>query len=358
LNPKLVTVGVTIRPATANDCPGILVCHVAAIRELCAGDYSATQLLSWSSRLTAGGYLPAIRANVFLVAERAGEVIGFGEFAPARGEVVAVYVHPRHARQGVGTLLFRAIERSAAESGNGELSLSSSVTAVSFYERLGFVAGPPTIHRLSDGTEIPCVPMRRTTGANLYETYEQVIVTTLRELGIPATFASESPMPFQYEATDLVSIGVDLYGREQRLTPIAAERWLAMLAAAQEQGVTLQLVSAFRSVSYQRQIWERKLSTGQSVEEILQVNAPPGYSEHHTGRALDITTPGCEPLTEEFETTSAFAWMREHAGAFGFSMTYPRNNPCGVIYEPWHWSLTVRVTGERATSKETADDEV
>ena len=27
------------------------------------------------------------------------------------------------------------------------------------------------------------------------------------------------------------------------------------------------------------------------------------------------------------------------AGAFGFSMTYPRDNPWGIIYEPWHWSL-------------------
>jgi D-alanyl-D-alanine carboxypeptidase len=112
-----------------------------------------------------------------------------------------------------------------------------------------------------------------------------------------------------------------------------------MQAAAQEQGVILQLVSAFRSVSDQRQIWGRKLAAGQSVPGILRVNAPPGYSEHHTGRAVDVTTPGVEPLTEEFETTAAFNWMLEHASTFGFSMTYPRDNRHGVIYEPWHWSM-------------------
>lgn len=143
------------------DCAGILACHSAAIRELCAQNYSDTQLSSWASRLTEDGYLPAIASSTFFVAERAAEVIGFAEFAPSSGEVVAVYVHPHHARQGVGTLLLRAIERVAVDLGIRELSLSSSLTAVSFYERFDFVAGPITIHRLGDGTEIPCVPMRR-----------------------------------------------------------------------------------------------------------------------------------------------------------------------------------------------------
>lgn len=152
---------VILRTATPNDCTGILACHVAAIRKLCAGDYSGTQLFSWSSRLTPDGYLPAIASNTFFVAERAAEIIGFAEFVPARGEIVAIYVHPQHSRQGIGTLLFRAIDRVAAESGIQELSLSSSLTAVSFYERLNFVAESATVHRLGDGTEIPCVPMRR-----------------------------------------------------------------------------------------------------------------------------------------------------------------------------------------------------
>ncbi len=54
---------------------------------------------------------------------------------------------------------------------------------------------------------------------------------------------------------------------------------------------------------------------------------------------MDIATPGSRPLTEEFEETPAFKWLTENAETFGFSMTYPRDNPYGVIYEPWHWSL-------------------
>ena len=107
--------------------------------------------------------MPAIDSNVFLVAERDAQIIGFAEFAPSRGEVVAVYVHPHHSRQGVGTMLFSAIEHCAIEAGIRELCLSSSPTAVPFYERFGFIAGPPIVHCLGDGTEIPCVPMRRST---------------------------------------------------------------------------------------------------------------------------------------------------------------------------------------------------
>ncbi len=152
---------ITVRRATANDCAGILASHVAAIRELCAGDYSDTQLLAWSSRLTPDGYLPAIESNLFLVAEHHAQVVGFAEFAIASGEVIAIYVHPKYSRQGVGTMLFHTVERHALEAGTGELYLSSSLTAVPFYERFGFLAGAQTSHRLGDGTEIPCVPMRK-----------------------------------------------------------------------------------------------------------------------------------------------------------------------------------------------------
>lgn len=144
-------------------------------------------------------------------------------------------------------------------------------------------------------------------------------------------------MPLQVEAKELVSVGNDIYGRERQLTRDAADLWLGMQAAAHRDGVTLLLVSAFRSLAYQKQIFERKLRAGESLEQILKVNAAPGYSEHHTGRAVDLTTPGSPPLDETFETTTAFAWLVRHGQRFGFEMTYPRHNRFGVVYEPWHW---------------------
>ena len=159
-----------------------------------------------------------------------------------------------------------------------------------------------------------------------------------RELGIPPDYARARRLPLQAEARRLVSIGPDIYQREQRLLPAAADAWRAMVLAAAADGVELQLVSAFRPVDYQAGILRRKLEKGQSLDAILRVSAAPGYSEHHSGRAVDVTTPGSAVLEEEFEHSQAFAWLQRRAAEFGFRLSYPRDNPHGVAYEPWHWA--------------------
>ena len=145
-------------------------------------------------------------------------------------------------------------------------------------------------------------------------------------------------LPAFDEASELESVAVRADGTELKLIPAAAEQWHAMVAAARADGVDLQAVSAFRSVDYQRGIIERKLKAGQSVEQILAVSAPPGYSEHHTGRAVDVMTPGGPILEEGFEDTDAFRWLARHACRFGFALSYPRGNAHGFSYEPWHWA--------------------
>jgi D-alanyl-D-alanine carboxypeptidase len=169
--------------------------------------------------------------------------------------------------------------------------------------------------------------------------YEARVAQTLADLGIPASYGLDRHMRLYPEAKDLVSVGVDIYGRDRQLTPHAADRWTELRVEAHRDGITLLLVSAFRSLEYQRQIFKRKVAAGESLEHILKVNTPPGYSEHHTGRAVDLTTPGVPPLTEEFETTAAFDWLVRYAHRFSFAMTYPRENPIGVVYEPWHWAV-------------------
>jgi predicted acetyltransferase len=73
------------------------------------------------------------------------------------------------------------------------------------------------------------------------------------------------------------------------------------------------------------------------LESILCVSAPPGYSEHHSGRAIDLTTDGVQPLEQEFEHTNAFRWLSANAGRFGFTLSFPPSNRYGYAYEPWHW---------------------
>jgi len=162
----------------------------------------------------------------------------------------------------------------------------------------------------------------------------------LQELGVPEDYGSDPLLPVYSEAQELVEGGENIVGRMQSLTLAAADAWSAMRTAAQADGIELLMVSGFRSIEYQAGIIRNKLAAGQTMVEIMQVNVAPGYSQHHTGNAIDIATPGHKPLQEEFEESSAFAWLQEYADGFGFTMSYPRDNPEGIIYEPWHWYRT------------------
>jgi D-alanyl-D-alanine carboxypeptidase len=156
-------------------------------------------------------------------------------------------------------------------------------------------------------------------------------------LGVPRDYGRTRGLRRVREPWRLTRIGRAPQGREQDLAPRAARAWSRMRAAAAHTGVELEIVSAFRSIEYQLGILRRKLERGQSMDAILRVSAAPGFSEHHSGRALDISTPGHAPLEEEFECSPAFAWLRRNAQLYNFTLSYPRNNPHGIAYEPWHW---------------------
>lgn len=159
----------------------------------------------------------------------------------------------------------------------------------------------------------------------------------LADFGIPTDYGRRHGLPRVRQPLHVVSIGMDIHQRERFLARPAARAWQRMRAAAAADDITLEVVSAFRSVQYQCNIIDRKLACGQSIDEILAVNAAPGYSEHHSGRALDLTCPGYRPLEECFERSPAFAWLNKNAERFRFRLSYPRDNTHGIVYEPWHW---------------------
>jgi zinc D-Ala-D-Ala carboxypeptidase len=163
----------------------------------------------------------------------------------------------------------------------------------------------------------------------------------LAELGLDAAeYGERSGLPEVLEPTRLAFAGRDRYRRPLWLREAAARGWRAMQRAAAADGVVLDAISGFRSRAYQLGIFRRKRARGLTVEQILAVNAAPGFSEHHGGDALDLGTPGEPPAEEGFDGTAAFAWLQAHAGGFGFRMSYPRGNPHGIVYEPWHWCWT------------------
>jgi zinc D-Ala-D-Ala carboxypeptidase len=161
-------------------------------------------------------------------------------------------------------------------------------------------------------------------------------------LGVPRDHGRTRKLRRVRESRSLQFIGLDTQNRQLWLTPRAARAWTHMRDAAARDDIVLEVVSAFRSIEYQLGIIRRKLDRKLSMDEILRVSAAPGFSEHHSGRAFDLTTPGFAALEEEFENSAAFAWLRRNAKTFGFRMSYPKRNPHGIAYEPWHWCWHAR----------------
>jgi D-alanyl-D-alanine carboxypeptidase len=159
----------------------------------------------------------------------------------------------------------------------------------------------------------------------------------LASLQISVDIIEARSLEFHPEPAQLTVAETGRDGREHLLVPQAAGAWRAMSAAALADDVPITIVSAFRSVERQAEIVRAKLARGLSLESILCVSAPPGYSEHHSGRAIDVTTENVRPLEVEFEETVAFRWLSDHARSYAFFLSYPRQNPYGFAYEPWHW---------------------
>ena len=127
----------------------------------------------------------------------------------------------------------------------------------------------------------------------------------------------------------------------------AADAFLSMQAAAAKDGVDVRMQSGYRSVSYQKKLYDNKtqyyrdkgLSEAAAREKAAVIVNPPGCSEHNCGLAADLNSPEHTGLDEGFENTAAFRWLCAHAGDYGFILRYPKDaeDKTEIIYEPWHW---------------------
>ncbi|GJP61510.1 hypothetical protein CLOP_g18664 [Closterium sp. NIES-67] len=132
-----------------------------------------------------------------------------------------------------------------------------------------------------------------------------------------------------------------------------------MQDAARRDGIFLTPLSGFRSVKDQQSVFYGvKAARNQNIRQRAKVSAPPGFSEHHTGYALDIGDAN-SPATHlefDFENTEAFYWLQKHANRFHFELSFPPDNTRGIMYEPWHWRFvgddhsTVTFYGQRVVT--------
>lgn len=105
-----------------------------------------------------------------------------------------------------------------------------------------------------------------------------------------------------------------------------------MANKAMKDSVKLIVKSGFRSIKYQKQLIRKRIKEGESFQYIITYVAPPGYSEHHTGLAVDLTA-----IDKKYSNSKAYAWLKENASKFGFIESYPEGNNTLKTWEPWHW---------------------
>ena len=154
-----------VRPATPADASAMRALHTAAVRELGATAYDADQLEAWAAPDTDRDGFPFDDPDHYLVvATRNGDVAGFGQLYTPDREIVADYVHPDHARQGVGSTLLAHLEGYARGRGFDHLELTASLNAVAFYEHHGYEVVEETeldrSHRV-EGVVLPVAVMEK-----------------------------------------------------------------------------------------------------------------------------------------------------------------------------------------------------
>lgn len=129
------------------------------------------------------------------------------------------------------------------------------------------------------------------------------------------------------------------YRRTEYLDQEAATAFSKLVNAAAGADLTLQPISGFRSVNDQQELFDKQVQKLGSKKAAAKLSAPPGFSEHHTGYAIDIGDRNLpdKDLKVAFEDTTAYRWLSNNAKDYGFELSFPRNNAQGVNFEPWHW---------------------
>ena len=110
------------------------------------------------------------------------------------------------------------------------------------------------------------------------------------------------------------------------------DEFIQMAGAARKDSVMLLVDSGYRSASFQKRIIKRRMEEGESFTDVARFVAPPGYSEHETGMAVDLV-----PSEARFVHTETYRWLKAHGGEFGFVESIPEDSTGDRYWESWHW---------------------
>ena len=129
-----------LRPYLPADAAMLAEIFRASIAELTAEDYSEAQQEAWASAADdEAEFADRLAKQLTLVGTLNGSPVGFITLE-GKEQIGMLYVHPAAAGQGVGTMLYDAIEKLAAARGAAKLTVEASDSASDFFQKRGFVA--------------------------------------------------------------------------------------------------------------------------------------------------------------------------------------------------------------------------
>jgi D-alanyl-D-alanine carboxypeptidase len=314
--------GIKIRPARSAELPTLARLIENQLPDMMAGVKRPRNIEQHLSSL--------IPDRSLILATRGNQLAGLTAVDLDHSQILTCYLDPKTASSDTPRQLFSAAEKLAVSFGTRAIRCRVKRQVEGFMRSIGYrpVADSET-EKNASLVEKDLLAQAKPELRSLIE--------LLDELGIPADYGVKHRLPLVPEARTLIPVGRDIFDRDQKLNPAAATAWKRLQTAAANRGIELQMVSAFRGISYQANLFRRKLTEGQSMARILAVSAAPGFSEHHSGRAIDITAPGSQPLDESFAESKAYKWLKDNAGVYGFKESFPRNNRHHIAWEPWHW---------------------
>ncbi|MFT8887201.1 MAG: M15 family metallopeptidase [Ethanoligenens sp.] len=189
------------------------------------------------------------------------------------------------------------------------------------------------------------------------------LASEMKTGGLLMLVNAQNPLPSGYVPT-LDTVDKYYYttsDKDNHFDSRAAPHLTQMIHDARAAGVQLVIYSGYRSMAYQTNNFDRKVSqyradgygASAASSKAATLVAPPGTSEHESGLAADIVSTDWlkknSDLSDAFDKTDAFAWLEKHAADYGFILRYPKGKTSitGIEYEPWHWRYVGRDNAEK-----------
>lgn len=156
----------------------------------------------------------------------------------------------------------------------------------------------------------------------------------------------------KYQPKDLVTLKQETntaVTQYHQLRKKAAKAFYLLAKAAKKKGHTIVATTGYRPYEYQKSLFQT-YSNKDGAKAANTYSAKPGYSEHQTGLAADVTSPSVGfTLDRGYGEKKEGKWLAQNAHKFGYIIRYPKGKEdvTGYEYEPWH----IRYVGKTAAAK-------